>query len=199
MRPLVTLSLACLLAASAMLPAQEEKKPGGISGYRQSEKERLEQELVGAWILLEYRNPREVLERGHYSGFASFQSGYFNLMLRIDALSPSLLGPQPQTIVQAGVHQYRLTGDARLQTATVMGFSNDTPDFELQADPGGFPREFAVFLKDDALTLRRWDDLELVFRRADATGSFPKRSADVLDRYRGRVFTPPDDWGKERR
>lgn len=189
-----------LAATAAFGTAQDEpqqKRPLGIPGFRQAESERLAEEIVGSWTLLEYRNRHEVLTRRDYAGFASFQNGFFTFLLRLDVTEDGLLGPRPETIVQAGVHRYRLVDD-RLQTATVMGFSNENDDFQLQAEPSSFPREFQVTLADQRLSLRRWDGLELVFARSDATDAFPKKAAEALERNRGRNFSVPPDWDRRR-
>lgn len=197
MRLMLAIGL-CGVLAAFLSQEEEQKKPRGIPGYRQAEQERLEEEVLGTWALVEYRNPREVLERSHYSGFASFQNGYFTLILRFEVLETSFFGPRPQMIFRAGTHQYRVTGDGRLQTATVLAFSNETPLYEIEVEPGALPREYQLLVDDGQLTLRRWDGVELVFRRAEGAGTFPQRAADALERYRGREFTPPPDWGRKR-
>jgi hypothetical protein len=193
---MLTLGLCGFLAA--FLPQQEEqKKPRGIPGFRLDEQARLEEELIGTWLLLEYTNPHESVERRHFSGFASFQNGYFSFLLRLEVLGTYFFGVRPQTIVNAGVHQFRVT-ENRLQTATVLAFTNENPAYELEAEPGAFPREFEITLADNQLSLRRHDGVEFVFRRIEDSGAFPKQAADVLERYRGRTFTAPEDFGRKR-
>lgn len=200
MRLALVLPLLAALAGAVLQKTKPQEEPAsrGLPGLRQAENARIEEELVGTWTLLEYRSPREVIERRDFSGFASFQNGFFTFLLRLDVLDETFLGPKPQTIVQAGVHRYRIEDGLHLQTATVMGFSNETDDFELQGEPTSFPREFEVTLEDDRLSLRRWDGLTLVFARADATGTFPPKAAEALERNRGRRFTPPADWNRRR-
>ena len=177
---------------------QEEAppRPAGLPGYRLASRETIAKEIEGTWMLLEYTNPREVLARNQYSGFVSFQNGFFTILLRYRTLERGLLGDRPETTVQAGVHRYRISGGNALQTATVLGFSNESGDVEVE--PGSFPREFDVDLQQDVLTLRRWDDVAFRFRRVDGTNTFPSKAADALERNRGRRFTPPANWDQKR-
>ena len=196
MRLMLTLGLCGVLAM--FLPNQEEqKKPGGIPGFRMDEQARLEKELDGTWLLIEYTNPHETVERRNYSGFAFFQNGYFSFTLRLEVLATHFFGVRPQTMVNAGVHQFRIT-ENRLQTATVLAFTNENETYELEAEPGAFPREFEITLADNQLSLRRHDGLQFVFRRVEDSGPFPKQAADALERYRGRTFTAPEDFGRRR-
>ena len=195
--PLLSLGLAGLLTLS-FVQEEEIKRPLGFSGFKETEKERIEEEIEGTWMLLEYKSPREVLPRNQYAGFASFQNNFFSMTLRLSGTKRGIFADRPATVVQAGVHRYRLSNDLRLQTATVMGFSNENDDFELEIEPSAYPREYQVSLKEDQLSLRRADGLEFVFRRADSDGYFPRKAADALERNRGRVFRVPDDWEQRR-
>lgn len=201
MRPLtapLALLAALPLLGLAALQDDDLPKPTGLAGHLQAEAERIEAELEGPWALLEYRDPTTTVERHQYAGYATFQDGVMTLLLRLDIPSRRLLGTREVTIVHAGAYHYRIVGGNRLQTATMMGFSNDNDDLELAAEPPTFPREYEVTVRDGELRMRRWDALELVFRKIGG-GAFPERAADALERGRGRPFVTPEEWVRERR
>lgn len=163
---------------------QEQEPLVPLSDFRRSERQRLEKEMQGTWVLTLYKGAYDVVEQSTVRGFLMFDRGLVAMNLQLIAQPHGFLGRGERYYVQAGLHRYRLTELLQLQLASVMAFTNANDDDELAADPASYPREYEITVAGNDLTLRRWDGEELTFRRMRG-GEFPEEAIRRLDQARG--------------
>jgi hypothetical protein len=163
---------------------QEQEPLVPLSDFRRSERQRMEREMQGTWVLTLYRGAYDVVEQSTVRGFLMFDRGLVAMNLQLIAQPHGFIGRGERYYVQAGLHRYRLTELLQLQLASVMAFTNANDQDELAADPASYPREYDNTIAGNDLTLRRWDGEELTFRRMRG-GEFPDDAIRRLDRARG--------------
>ncbi len=191
--------LAVLLAL--ILPSAGPQDPAGqepvpITAFRQKERQRLEKELEGAWMLTSFETSEEYIDPRDIRGFASLHAGFMTLILQGREPVQSLLGgPDVEYTIQAGAYRYRVSENLTFQTASIMGYSNANPDGELEFDASGDAREYTLKLAGDELTLIREGGNRFVLSRL-RSGAFPKTALDALDRARAGLDLGENDEGE---
>ena len=177
-------------------PAIRRPQSGSVRNnlhtFRKSEKERMEELIVGTWLLVRYDRQGVIVEQSKVRGFVTFYGGYMSMSLELLALREVIFGANEQTYIQSAVNRYRFSETNFLQTATLMGFTNANRTARVRSAPENYPREYEVTVSEDELVLRRHDGDMLTFRRVEG-GDFPQKAVDLLDRTRGRDVTV-DDW-----
>lgn len=172
---------------SALLPQEkkEEKKKSQnpVTRFFEDEGERLAKEVEGTWTLFDYTDPTDVALDDVASGFASFHDGFLTLTLAMDTVEPGFLGASEYTILDSGIYRYRIDELANLQLSSVVSFSNQTPDGEVERQPSGLVLEYFMRLQDGVLELRDVAGVLLSFRKI-AAGDFPDSAIRKLDRRR---------------
>lgn len=186
-RALVLLTV--LLGASlAQEPKQEKKKAlNPVTAFFQGESERLEKEVEGSWMLFGYSDPTiPQLEVGETpaTGFATFHDGFLQWMLAIDSAERRLFRLRAFTILDSGAYRYRFDEQANLQLSSVMSYTNNTEDGELEREPSGMAFEYYAKLEDGVLELRNPQGVVLSLRKV-AAGEFPESAIRKIEGRRG--------------
>ena len=173
---------------------QEKKKSASaITRFFQDETERLTKEIDGSWMLVEYTDPEQMDIGDGASGFATFHDGYLTLLTSVDGVSRRLFRYRQQVYLQAGAYRYRIDEQTNLQLSSVLLFSNDNEDGDLEHHPAGEVFEFFVKLEDGVLELRDTTGLLMSFRRV-TSGEFPEAAIRKLDSHRsGTSFWEKQD------
>lgn len=170
----------------ALLPQEQKEKKKSVNPvtrFFEDEGERLAKEVEGTWTLFEYTDPTDLALDDVASGFASFHDGFLTLTLAMDMVDRSLLGLSEYTVLDSGIYRYRVDEQANLQLASVMSFSNQTQDGEVERQPAGQVLEYLMRLQDGVLELRDVDGVLSSFRKI-AAGDFPDSAIHKLDRRR---------------
>jgi len=164
---------------------QKEKKRSGIPVARffDDEGERLAKEVEGSWTLFEYTDPSDLALDDVASGFATFHDGFLSLILAMDTVEQRLFRAREFLALDTGVFRYRFDEQANLQLASVMSFTNQTDDGEMEREPPGRVVEYFTSLEDGVLELRDRDGVLFSFRKI-AAGDFPEAAIRKLDRRR---------------
>ena len=185
------------LAASPLLSFarqdEEERAQEPLGGIFAGEAERLEKEIEGSWMLMEYVDPDEIPLEDAASGFMTFRDGFLTWILSVEALEKRWFTVDDRVFLQTGAYRYRFDETASLQLASVLSFSNDTDDGDLQRDPA-LAFEYTVTLADDVLELSDPDGVRMSYRRIES-GEFPLNAIQKIER--GRSRTPA--WDTEER
>src|SRR5262245_17816558 len=193
-----------VILSSTFLPAarqgkqekegQEKKKSASaITRFFQDETERLTKEIDGSWMLTEYTDPEQLDVAEGLNGFAMFHDGYLTLMTALDGVTRRLFRYRSHIYLQAGTYRYRIDEQTNLQLSSVMLFSNDTDDGELEHHPAGQVFEFLAKLEEGVLELRDTTGLLMTSRKVSA-GEFPESAIRKLDSHRsGTPFWEKDD------
>lgn len=189
---LLALSFAPALLPPAQEPApqapQEEVPRDQLPPYERflaTERERLETEIQGNWLLIEFENPNEPARQSVMQGWASFNQGYLTLFLQYSAVEAALLREVQRRYVEVAAHRYRISEDLLLQTASILGTSNMNPSRELVPEEAGTAREFRVQLQDGLLELITRKGTRITFRRVEET-AFPVDAVLDLEATRSR-------------
>lgn len=192
---LFTVLLALVLpSAGPQEPAGQEPVP--ITAFRQRERQRLEKELEGAWMLTSFQTTQEYVDPRDVRGFADFHAGFMTLILQGREPDLSLLrGAVVNYTIQAGAYRYRVSENLTLQTATIMGYSNANALGELAFDASGDAREYTLRLADDELTLIREGGNQFVFSRLRSS-AFPNTAIEALERARAGLDLGENDSGQ---
>jgi hypothetical protein len=168
---------------------EKKKSQNPVTRFFEDEGERLGKEVEGTWTLFDYTDPSDLALDDVASGFATFHDGFLTLTLAMDTVDRSLLGLSEYTILDSGIYRYRIDEQANLQLASVMSFSNQTDDGEVERDPPGQVLEYFMRLQDGVLELRDPEGVLLSFRKI-AAGDFPDSAIRKLDRRRSGT----DQW-----
>lgn len=163
-----------------------------LHSYRKTQREKMEEDLVGTWLLVRYDKSGVLVEQSKVRGFATFYEGFMSMSLELIAEREVVFGGNDQTYIQSAVNRYRITDTNYLQTSVLMGFTNANRFAAMRSAPQNYPSEYEITVNEAELTLRRHDGDMLTFRRTQA-GDFPQKSIDLLDRTRGRDITA-EDW-----
>lgn len=191
---LLALAVPPLLSLAQEDEAREEKKNrDAITGLFADEAERLAKEIEGSWMLMEYVDPDEIPLEDAASGFMTFREGFLTWILSVEALEQRWFTVSDRVFLQTGAYRYRFDETASLQVASVLSFSNDTDDGDLQRD-AALAFEYTVTLADDLLELSDPDGVRMTYRRIEA-GEFPQSAIQKIER--GRSRTPA--WDPEER
>ena len=190
---LLALTASPLVARARQEEEQEKKSPAGIGGIFAGEAERLAQEIEGSWMLMEYVDPDEIPLEDAASGFMTFRAGFLTWILSVEAFEKRWFTVDDRVFLQTGAYRYRFDETASLQLASVLAFSNDNDDGDLQRDPA-LAFEYTVTLADDVLELSDPDGVRMSYRRIEA-GEFPENAVRRIESQRSR--TPA--WGPEER
>lgn len=143
-------------------PAKEaQAKPFTLSDSERAKQ--LAKDIEGPWQLQRADWQEASMRQGDAVGFALFHDGYLAIEIhgRGLNLAPGLLGE----FFQTGFHRYQFDPIGRLQTFSMIGVHNLTPDTEVEYEVPGQRREFTVQLVEDSLTLTRADGTRLSFLR----------------------------------
>ncbi len=181
---LVALSSLPLLLLAAQDPQDDKvdlRDP--LRAFREDESARIEKELQGAWILLDYANPAVVIDQQDVRGFVMFHGGYMTLSLQARENVPGRFGPQKSYTVQSGAYRYRIEDGQHLQTDGVVGFisAEGTNGFDFHSVLQ--PTEYEVRVAAGELSLTRIDHRTFTFRRLEPS-EFSASSIEKLHRLR---------------
>lgn len=188
--PLAGLALG--LTQDPETPPAGQEKPPGLGALVDSERERLEQELDGVWLLLRYDPANTLFDSSRVQGVLMIREGFLSLNLTVLQSKREFLGPGMQLFVQGGTHRYRIDEFAHLQTAAIMSFHNFEDSREVRIEPDGTPREYAVELDESGNTLKliKSDGSVLSWMRLTES-EFPAESIEALSRIRANL--PSED------
>jgi hypothetical protein len=192
-RPLALLALAASPLLSFARQDEQKKTEQPLGGIFAGEAERLKKEIEGSWMLMEYVDPDEIPLEDAASGFMTFRDGFLTWILSVEALEQRWFTVDDRVFLQTGAYRYRFDETASLQLASVLSFSNDTDDGDLQRDPA-LAFEYTVTLVDGVLELSDPDGVRMTYRRIEA-GEFPLQAIQRIER--GRSRTPA--WDTEER
>jgi hypothetical protein len=189
MKTAVLLSLSVLF-----LPAQEQgaDKRDAVTRFIDQQAATLGKELEGSWMLMEYRDPLVPEQEGAASGFATFHDGFLTLMLAFDTAEDTLFGMREFLVLESGAYRYHIDEQAFLQLASVMSFTNNTDDGNVERDPSGEAFEYFAKIEEGVLELRDSEGITLTFRKV-AAGDFPESATRKIEKQRGGV----DSWETE--
>lgn len=189
MKPHPLLLLICLLT-TALAPQQDEtsekpaRKKNPVTAFFEGEGERMRTEVEGSWVLFDYTDPLEAQLDDTASGFALFHDGFMTLMLSLDVFETYLFQTSRRLLLHSGAYRYRFDEQANLQLSSVMGFSNENEDGDLEREPVGEAYEYVVQLDDGVLELRNPEGIRFSFRKVTA-GDFPDSTIRKLEGRRG--------------
>ena len=192
------LSLALVpLAVLLSLPLLAQDPPGeqdgadepqpGLASLHEQQRERVQKEIEGTWLLMEYRPANALFHPENIRGVAMFRDSYLSINIAAQTFDPEFLGDGRQLYIQGGAHRYRINEFGELQTAAIVAYQNLADEEEVVTEPAGYPREYQVDLSDDGgeLTLISPGGGSLRFSRMEPT-EFPVESLDALNAARGR-------------
>ncbi len=166
-------------------PVEEAPTEGTLARQRYDQRQQIEKDLEGAWLLTYYQPAVGVFDQNNVQGFAIFYGGYLSLTLQAQTFEAEFLGPGHQAYVQGSAHRYRISDQLELQTAAIMGFHNLNEDEEIMFEVPTGAREYRVSVDGEKLELTRVDGARFLFSRLGET-EFPTEAADFLDTTRGR-------------
>ncbi len=177
-------------------PPQDAEQPVPEKPLSRShkERERLTQEIEGSWLLMDFLEPNEeAFDTSALRGFATFDDGFLTMIIEAEALERPFLGRVREYLfAQAGAYRYRIDDVGKLQTSSVMSFTNLTGDGVLRSEPGSQVGEYEVRLSDGELVLRNETGGVLTFSRVQA-GKFPESAVQKLEKRRSKT----DVWEEE--
>jgi hypothetical protein len=193
-----TAVLLCVLSLflSARPQEQEPDKRDAITRYVDQQAEALAKELEGSWMLMEYRDPLVPDQEDAGSGFATFHDGFLTWMLAFDSAEDTLFGMREFLVLESGAYRYHVDEQAFLQLASVMSFTNNTDDGNVERDPSGEAFEYFAKIEDGVLELRDTEGITLTFRKVQA-GDFPESAVRQIEKQRGGVDSWETDEGEE--
>lgn len=173
---------------SALLPQEQQEKEkkkadNPVTRFFDETGERLTRELEGAWTLTDYSDPTDLEFDDLASGFATFHDGFVTLILAMDTLDRNFLGVTRHLVLDTGVFRYRIDEQVSLQLSSVMSFSNQNEDGDMERERPGRTAEYYASIEDDVLELRDPEGVVFSFRKVTA-GEFPESAIRKLDRRR---------------
>ena len=187
----IALVLCTGLLGAALAPAsRQEPQPGKkkaenpVTRFFQEEGERLMEEVEGSWMLFGYTDPNIPPLEDAASGFATFHDGFLTWLLAIDSAERRLFRLREFLILESGAYRYRFDEQANLQLSSVMSFTNNTEDGELEREPSGLAFEYFVQLQEGVLELRNPAGVVLSLRKVEA-GDFPDSAIQKIEGRRG--------------
>ena len=131
-----------------------------------------------------YYRSDTIVPSEEFRGFAMFADGYMTFTFQALEDHEDFFFPENQYVVQSAAFRYRMYEGTQLQVAGMMGFTNANEDYELEFQTTKVPREYAVVLNEDFLSLRRLGGVGFDFRRM-REAPFPEAAAEQLRRQRG--------------
>jgi len=143
-----------------------------VQRYLRKEQRRLEEEILGNWMLMDFRDPNAPLSNETYHGWACFHEGYLTMFLQMRTLEPGLFREVERHYFQVGSHRYRLSEALYLQTSSILGSTNFGDEDAIEFEPSGFSREFRVEIGDNILRLTNRDFVTFEFRHLEES-KFP--------------------------
>ena len=160
-----------------------------MTAFKESEMERLTEELEGAWMMMTYRNADDFLAAENYRGFAMFQDGLVTILFYgRQEIIQLLTGIGTEYTLSSVVARYRVGPQLTLQLAGMLGFSNANEYSELRFDAASINSEFNVSIDDDILTLQHLDGRHFTFRKTQG-GGFPKQAIRRIEGSRSLPFS----------
>lgn len=157
---LAALLTLCLIAVPSQEEAQE--KPKTTKPFpRDFEEiaEGLQENLLGAWRLIEIFDPRGFIESKEIAGYAVFTEGFMALEFHI-YLATDFGAEDRDTYYVTGTHRFEFDEAARLRTTSLIGTSNINPERRFRFERPGQVREYVVTVEGDELMLERDDENE---------------------------------------
>jgi len=161
-------------------PAQEDDPPELPFPGRVDPLDAVREGLQGYWRLTRFIHPANDTDRYDVRGFLSVDEIYLTFIVHAVPLSGSFF-TNNATLLQGGVHHWRINTEAVLQTSAVISHTNFGGPMQLE--PNYTPREFQIDLVGDALTLTRSDGGILSFERIAAT-PFPQAAVEIIETAR---------------
>ena len=171
---------------------EEESERSAVTRFFEGEAERLTEGLEGSWMMMDYTDPSTPLHSGVASGFLTFHEGFMTWIISVDTAEVTFLGLRAFLMLDAGAYRYHVDEQANLQLSSVMSFTNDTPEGDLQRERNGFAFEYFTRLEDEVLELRDPNGIVMSFRKVRA-GEFPESATRGIEKRRAR--TPSWDDG----
>lgn len=162
---------------------EKKKRVNAVTSFFQGEAERLDEEIEGSWMLMEYLDPDEIPLEDSVSGFATFHEGFLTWFVAVDAVEQRFFRMRAHVFFRSGAFRYRFDEQATLQLASVMSFTNDTEDTELEREPAGLAFEYYCKLEDGLLELRDTEGVVMSFRKIEA-GEFPEAAIRAIESRR---------------
>jgi len=184
--PLALSPLLALLAWPARGQEQTPPTSNPRTSFAESETARMEKEIQGAWMLIEYQPGDSVMDQTNARGSLIFHEGYMSIVLQTRRLSRGLITNLPEFFVQAGMHRYRIDSFQTLQTSAMLGFVAEDLGGTISFDDDNFAREHKITLDGDRLTMHRDEGGWMTFARL-GRGEFPEQAAQSLDATRGTL------------
>ncbi|MEW6071637.1 MAG: hypothetical protein AB1726_03445 [Planctomycetota bacterium] len=186
MRPAAFALLTILPLAPLALHFPQEEKPARrnpLTAFQEDESARIDRELQGAWVLMEYKHPDILVPPEDARGFLLVHDGFLALSLQGREDRPGYFRMRREYTVQAGGYRYQILDGLHLQTAGLVGFSNANADGELDFRTALAPTEYLVTVAGDELTLVSLDHRAFRFRRLERS-ALPSQTTDLLNRLR---------------
>lgn len=154
-----------------------------VQRYLRKEQKRLEEEILGNWLLMDFKDPNSPLSNETYQGWACFSEGYLTMFLQCRASERGFFRQVERRNFQVGSHRYRISDALYLQTSSILGSTNFTDEERVEFEPSGFPREFKVEIGDSVLRLTNREFVTFEFRHLEES-KFPLET--VLDLQKSR-------------
>ena len=168
------------------------RRPAPLTDLREQESARMEQELLGAWELIDVFDPFYVHDPRLYRGFLMFADGFCSVHYQAVVEGTGVLGLRVDDFVQSEIYRYRIDQMGMLQLASKMGFNNLNDFFQLQFVGNTIAKEYAVDLVEGQLELTSFDGRRLTLRQVKG-GEFPLGAIQKLQRTQGGRFDDPLD------
>ena len=191
---LVALSSLPLFLLAARYPQDDKvdlRDP--LRAFQEDESARIEKELQGAWLLMDYANPAVVIDQEDVRGFVMFHDGYMTLSLQARENAAGFLRPKTNYTVQSGAYRYRIADGRNLQTDGLVGFisAEQTGGFDFRSPLE--PTKYEVQVAGGELKLTRIDHRTFTFRRLERS-EFSPSAIEKLNRLQAGP-TIEDDYG----
>lgn len=161
-------SLFAVLALLAFLPQDPPQatglRPAAPPRDPEQRKRLLEEQLEGAWQLtgVVYREVPQV--NSTFSGYMLVLPDYLSIDMHL-LMRSFVPSGQDQPFFQSGVHRWRISGPATLETSSLIGTSNVNDREAWTFEVPNVKRLFSMVLNGDTLVLDRQGESRMTFRR----------------------------------
>ncbi|HED66530.1 MAG TPA: hypothetical protein ENJ09_13370 [Planctomycetes bacterium] len=193
-----------LLGGLLLLPTfarhrQQDDEPAPSSPFTSflaDEAARITKDIEGAWTLLVFDTPEEVVEPEDFRGYAQFHDGYCTLILIGAEPVRDFFGDDTAYTFLSGAYRYRIGESGTLQLSSVVGFDNlDEPGaLSFHTGPDA-TREYEIQLTDNSLRLREPGGDTFEFRRLPKS-TFSSHDLESLRLQRNGAWFDEEDDGQ---
>jgi hypothetical protein len=164
--PLSLFSVACLLAAPALLqggeapPDRPAATPPRIPAV---------EEIVGTWRLTRFESQTMKRDKRHETGYLLINDEFLSFECHIGWLKDS--GARDASTFFSGTHRYRLRSDGVLELTQLIGCTVDPNSSNPVFEPPGRKREYRLSFSAASLILAREKDPQsFTFEKMPSTG-----------------------------